>query len=128
MRSVNFALIKLTLFIGALLALVLSANCDSPDIPDAPACSGIVYDKILCEKQLQVGDYDGNGIINWHDSYLYDHCRRCPECCVGDIDNSEKLCDNCPGSACQCVQSPNGWMPDYITLGTDEDPRNPLSP
>ncbi len=65
------------------------------------------------------GDFDGNGIIDWHDAYLYDHCvNLCPECCVtvaveeyADLDAATHCPPSeCPGKECQCVKGvDNVW-------------------
>ncbi len=64
-----------------------------------------------CTLRVEAGDYDNNGVINWHDSYLYDHCVNiCPECCVttanyDSVDSAIHCPPNeCPGPKCQCIR------------------------
>lgn len=72
-----------------------------------------------CTLKIKAGDFDGNGVIDWHDSYLYDHCvNLCPECCVklspevvqyADMDSAIHCPpQECPGSECLCIQGDGG--------------------
>ena len=72
--------------------------------------------------------------IHWHQRYVEDNCRRCPECCVavteqGFIDSygverpldwlptpeddteASELCEGCPGVDCLCIETVSGgWV------------------
>lgn len=81
-----------------------------------------------CHRLLKLGDVDGNGLINWHDAYVHDHCTRCPECCVtGRVytdGEAEQWCgpDVCPGRCCHCFKSGGVWAINWTSFGTDDDP------
>ena len=71
---------------------------------------------------------------HWHDKYVEDNCKRCPDCCItvvpggGDPPPALKRlppkpeieqynpCSGCPGVDCICTQDANGtwWVDDHI--------------
>lgn len=66
---------------------------------------------------------------HWHDRYVADHCARCPDCCVSDLDypidrkDEDKFCsvDVCPGPCCPCITGIDGlWWINYTSFGTDD--------
>ncbi len=83
---------------------------------------------------VKVGDVDGDGRHTWHDAYVHDHCKRCPECCI-DFDNpngpsgpdrtpEDTFCtpDVCPGRCCPCIKGAKGkWWINDTYFGTDDD-------
>ena len=96
--------------------IVLMLGCHAQTQSKVSLCmeddSQLEYDR--CSLKIEAGDYDGNGVIDWHDSYLYDHCENiCPDCCV-KIDKTEVQYGSiesaihcppqeCPGKKCLCI-------------------------
>tara|TARA_R100000458_G_C8155137_1_gene161355 strand:- start:285 stop:683 length:399 start_codon:yes stop_codon:yes gene_type:complete len=89
-------------------ALFIGASCES------------VYDGCSTLEDPETSDQ------NWHQRYVEDNCRNCPECCIV-LDDREQLEDvfctqaDCPGPDCPCFQGPNKqwWLNETLTL---EDP------
>ena len=69
----------------------------------------------------------------WHDRYIEDNCRRCPECCVSDLwdggddrENENTFCtpEACPGEFCPCVLDDKGvwWVNATLSFDDSETP------
>ena len=103
------------------LILIVAFGCHTATQPDLSNCmeDDSESEYARCNLKLKAGDYDGNGVIDWHDSYLYDHCENlCPECCV-KVDpkvtqyagfDAAIHCPphECPGKLCLCIQGEGG--------------------
>ena len=99
-----------------ILSLFLSSSCGDDSGDHTSAVFNCMEDetpeeRYRCELKIRAGDYDGNGVINWHDSYVYHHCTACPECCAVNpeyryfsVEAATHCSDGtCPGADCLCV-------------------------
>jgi len=117
----------------ALVLLYAGLILDKPDEPQVLADMG----DNSANGRVLVGDFDGNGVKDWHDRYVFDHCKACPECCTNGTEPVEEeysgldriaeqaFCtpDVCPGRCCPCVKGAKGlWWIDATYFGTDDDP------
>ena len=69
-----------------------SCTCEAckanPRHPNYYKKANIVEAPLNCPDE----DVDGDGKITWHDCYIWDHCRRTPQNCVGG-DQGPKVVD-----------------------------------
>jgi hypothetical protein len=52
--------------------------------------------KWVFKEMLEIEDFRSpkQNVTTWHDKYVEDNCRRCPECCVEDSEDWEGMYDD----------------------------------